>query len=124
MENVEGLLSRGRGFDEVLGDLASSGFDATWRVLRASDFAAPHHRPRVWLVGYTHGLNEPDLSLDAEVAGMPELRGAVQQWPDSPRGLGVADGIPERVDRVVSLGNSVVPRVVEWIGRQIVSAEQ
>jgi DNA (cytosine-5)-methyltransferase 1 len=40
VENVEGLLYRYRGFGDVLGDLALSGFDATWRVLRASDFGA------------------------------------------------------------------------------------
>lgn len=123
VENVEGLLSRGRPFGEVLGDLASSGFDATWRVLRASDFGASHHRPRVWVVAYAHGLPEPDLSLNAEVVGVPEPRGAVRRWPDPPRGLGVADGIPARLDRLAGLGNAVVPQVVEWIGRRIVEAE-
>jgi DNA (cytosine-5)-methyltransferase 1 len=121
MENVEGLLSRGRGFGGVLGDLAEAGYDATWRVLRASDFGALHYRPRVWLVGYPHRNGQPDLSLDDEVARLPQLRGSLWSWENSPRGLGVADGIPARMDRLQMLGNSLVPQIAEWIGRRIIA---
>jgi DNA (cytosine-5)-methyltransferase 1 len=120
VENVQGLLYAGRGFGEILGDLAELGFDAAWRVLRASDFDAPHQRARVWLVGYAHRDDEPDLSLDDEVAGVPELRRPGGTWPDPPRGLGVADGVPERVVRLKALGNALVPDVAEWIGRRVV----
>lgn len=122
VENVEGLLYRDRRFGEVLSDLAACGFDATWRVLRASDFGAPHHRARLWLVGYPHGESEPDLALHDEVARLPELRGAVRRWPDPPRGLGVADGLADRVDRCRVLGNSVVVPMAEHVGRAVMSA--
>jgi len=36
----------------ILADLAQAGYDATWTVLRASDFGAPHRRERVFLVAY------------------------------------------------------------------------
>jgi DNA (cytosine-5)-methyltransferase 1 len=122
VENVEGLLSAGRGFGDVLGDLAESGFDATWRVLRASDFGAPHHRARVWLVGYPNADCEPDLSLDDEVAGMPQLRGAARAWPDPPSRLGMDDGLPGRMDRLHTLGNALVPAIAEFIGHRILAA--
>jgi len=123
VENVEGLLSAGRGFGDVLGDLAACGFDAVWRVLRASDFGAPHHRARVWLVGYTHRDGEPDFSLDDEVAGVPWLRESVWGWAAAPVGLGVADGVLERLDRLRGLGNSLVPQIPEWIGGRILARE-
>lgn len=121
VENVEGLLSRGRGFGDVLGDLAESGFDATWQVLRASNFGAPHHRPRVWLAGYPHGNCQPDMLVDAEVAGMSQFRRDQWSWADSPNGLGMDDGLPGRMDRVRALGNALVPQIAEALGRRIVA---
>jgi DNA (cytosine-5)-methyltransferase 1 len=123
VENVEGLLYAGRGFGDVLGDLASCGFDATWRVLRASDFGAPHHRPRVWLVGYPNGDGKPDVSLDDEVAGLPQLRRPVRAWPDPPVDVGMDDGLPGRPQRLRALGNALVPAIAEFIGRRVIARE-
>ena len=48
LENVKGHLSLG--LKEVLQDLASLGYDAEWRIVRASDVGAPHQRARVYIV--------------------------------------------------------------------------
>lgn len=122
LENVTGLLYRGRGFGDILGDLAELRFNAEWKVLPASAFGAPHHRARVWLVGYSNRDCEPDFTFDDEVAGVPELRESVRDWPNPPRGLRVGDGIPHRMDRTRALGNAVVPQVAEAIGRMIVAS--
>jgi DNA (cytosine-5)-methyltransferase 1 len=54
MENVKGHLSLG--FDQVLSDLASIGYDARWEIIRAAEVGAPHHRRRLFIVAYpTHG---------------------------------------------------------------------
>ncbi len=50
IENVTGLLIRG--FEDVLRDLAASGYDAEWQVLPAIAFGAPHLRARIWIVAY------------------------------------------------------------------------
>jgi DNA (cytosine-5)-methyltransferase 1 len=50
LENVRGHLSLG--FQEVLKDLASIGYDARWRIVRASDVGAPHQRARLFIVAY------------------------------------------------------------------------
>lgn len=50
LENVRGHLSLG--FKEVLKDLASIGYDARWRIVRASDVGAPHQRARLFIVAY------------------------------------------------------------------------
>jgi DNA (cytosine-5)-methyltransferase 1 len=48
LENVRGHF--GLGFREVLGDLAEIGYDARWRLVRASDVGAPHRRERLFIV--------------------------------------------------------------------------
>lgn len=50
VENVAALLSRGLG--NVLGDLASLGYDAEWHCIPASAIGAPHRRDRIWIVAY------------------------------------------------------------------------
>ena len=52
VENVPGLLVRG--FGDVVGDLAASGYDAEWDCVSAEAVGAPHIRDRVWLVAYAH----------------------------------------------------------------------
>lgn len=53
VENVGALLSRGVGI--VLGDLATLGYDAEWRCIRASDVGAPHRRERLFVVAHARG---------------------------------------------------------------------
>ena len=53
LENVRGHLSLG--FKEVLSDLAKNGYDAKWRIVRASDVGAPHQRARLFIVAYPIG---------------------------------------------------------------------
>ena len=50
MENVRGHLSLG--LVEVLKGLSSIGYDAKWRVVRASDVGAPHQRARLFIIAY------------------------------------------------------------------------
>ena len=51
LENVRGLLSvnNGDGFEEILRDLASLGYNVEWGVLKASDVGASHRRERVFI---------------------------------------------------------------------------
>jgi DNA (cytosine-5)-methyltransferase 1 len=91
-------------------------------------------------VGRTEPLGSPLANADLEGSQghgrLDRERDGAGEWP--PRALGgsldgwwltepdvgrVAHGVPARVDRLRSLGNSVVPQVVEWIGRRILEAE-
>jgi DNA (cytosine-5)-methyltransferase 1 len=49
-ENVRGHLTLG--FDSVLRDLASIGYDAEWSLVRASEAGAAHQRARLFIVAY------------------------------------------------------------------------
>ncbi len=55
LENVRGHLSLG--LKEVLAGLASIGYDAKWRIVRASDTGAPHRRERVFIVAQPSDSN-------------------------------------------------------------------
>lgn len=50
LENVEGHVRLG--LDDVLGDLASLGFDAEWDVFSAAGVGAPHRRRRVFVLAW------------------------------------------------------------------------
>jgi len=66
LENVAALLTRG--IDDVLGTLASIGFDAEWHCIPAAAVGAPHIRDRVFILGYANEQSEPLQSVDDEAS--------------------------------------------------------
>jgi DNA (cytosine-5)-methyltransferase 1 len=120
VENVTGLTDRG--IDVVLGDLAALGFDAEWSVLSACAVGAPHTRERVFIVAYP-ASERPGQLWRIE---RPTNRTAERHlhWTESePPRERVVNGIPDRLDRLKSLGNAIVPQEAEWIARRILEAE-
>ena len=136
LENVSAIT--GRGLGDVLGDLASLGYDAEWVCLRASDFGAPHRRERFFAVAYPQrfgreegprvfgSISPEDLRVPTEWRGVPHRNadGRVRLTPQS-EVFRVGDGFPTELDlsRLKGLGNAVVPQVAEWIGRRIMEAD-
>jgi DNA (cytosine-5)-methyltransferase 1 len=130
VENVAALLERGIG--RVLGDLAGSGFDASWEVLSACAFGASHLRRRLFIVAYANGLDgrsrvrnplaQQDRTLQAD-DGSPRARAGWTARLANPSELyGNADGLSFGHDRNRGIGNAVVPQVAEWIGRRLLDA--
>ena len=133
IENVPGHLSLG--FDRVLADLASLGFDAEWSVVGACAVGAPHSRQRLFCVAYPAGDDE-----QGEVSHHPFADRGYSDWQGQPRGSRgtarsdwwlsestldrVAHGVPSRLVRepLAALGNAVVPQVAQFIGEQLISA--
>lgn len=117
VENVAALLQRG--IERVLGDLAACGYDAEWHCLAAANFGAPHIRERLFLVAYPCVRNGARLKWGRKPFRYPgSCRGADQPGLDR-----ASYGISNRVDRLKSLGNAVVPQVAEWIGRRIMEQQ-
>ena len=167
LENVAAILSAddGRAHGRVLGELASSGYDAVWDCVPAASVGAPHIRDRWFLVGWATSGTVPDpereqlrqlgqrlgQQRDEPRAAEPRLDGAAEHvadshdpgrreqrrpvaasaqlaaverggwWQVEPSVGRVADGIPDRVDRLRALGNAVVPQVAEVVGRVLLS---
>jgi len=79
LENVRGHF--GLGFREVLADLASIRYDATWRLVRASDVGAPHRRERLFILAYSNcGGSGKQSSISKEVL---EYRDSIAQHSDT-----------------------------------------
>jgi DNA (cytosine-5)-methyltransferase 1 len=121
LENVPGLLVRG--FGDVLRDLATLGFDARWDCISAAAIGAPHRRDRVWVVAYPTGTRRQGCWTQCGLGeGQGKMQAGGESWWATESGVcRVANGIPNRMDRLRALGNSVVPQVVEWIGRRIMA---
>lgn len=118
LENVDGLRRKRLG--EILRDLASIGYDAEWKVVRASSFGAPHKRARLWLVAYPHSYVQPDGPLYAKTPLLPQFNEVDRNWPDPPERLSVDDGFPYFVGNA-AYGRAVIPQIAEWLGRGIIA---
>lgn len=129
LENVPGLVSLG--FDRVLGTLADLGLDAEWGVFSAAEVGAPHLRRRLFILAADadcdairtqRGGGEP--GADSVEPGFDGADGQLARsfshpWRTEPWVCRVADGLPDRVDRLRALGNAVVPATVELAWRTL-----
>ena len=125
VENVPALLSRGLGV--VLRDLAACGYDAEWESLPACAFGAPHRRDRVFIVAHATGIDEGCTYQEGRASFQSRNLCRRMPWFRWENELESSvcrknDGVPDRVDRLRSLGNAVVPQVAEWIGQQIMTS--
>ena len=135
-------------FGRILGDLAECGYDAEWENIPASALGAPHRRERIWLVAYTTEIrrnissatNECKHAEPSEKRWMQQFGGMgygaalfskpsasyikrFGNWFDAkPASFRMADGVPDGLDRLASLGNAVVPQIPELIGHAILDA--
>ena len=136
-ENVAGIVNMA--LDTVLSDLEAQGYTARTFIIPACGIGAPHRRYRAAIVAYyadsarrekfdaaniankqgfgTGGSVAQSISnADGSGCGRQQRRENAQQpadgswWATEP-GVGrVANGIPNRMDRIRCLGNAVVPQ--------------
>jgi len=124
LENVPGLLAH-KYIRRIFGDLAEVGYGCEWDVVGASDVGAPHHRKRVWILGWPSSDNVYGLGL-YQGTGLSkqfwgtqfkgDLSNVATSWlVDNNIGLRDHDGVAHRVDRLKALGNGWCPQVVKAI---------
>ena len=117
-ENVGGHIKLG--LDSVLSDLESEGYSARTFSISAASIGANHKRERVWILANSKSSNRNEYEINKE-HGEPEtqkifgdrggLSGVSSRWKVEPDVGRVADGLPNTMDRLKSLGNSVVPQI-------------
>jgi DNA (cytosine-5)-methyltransferase 1 len=124
-ENVSAILSTndGRDFRSILNELARLGYNAEWRVTRASEVGACHHRSRMYLVAYPRHIrlqeNESFFAFVDSQKGQERRRIAGTtasvgvSWPPQPEFSGVDDGLSKRLvsESIKAYGNTIMPQI-------------
>lgn len=128
VENVSALL--GRGLGTVLGDLAEIGYDAEWHCIPACYIGAWHERERVWIFAHPSeklGQWSAPQQIFRQRHLSVELCRGFEKWPGrsnlpDTRFCRTSNGVSDRMDRLATLGNAVVPQIPELIGRAILDS--
>jgi DNA (cytosine-5)-methyltransferase 1 len=122
VENVSAINNRG--LSEILKNLAACGYNAQWNTL-PTGLSFGHRRNRTFIVAYlvcpglqkrsntnTHKINETDFFERQRFASILKSINPWEKWSNRPLlGRGISR-IQNRVDRLKSLGNAIVPQVV------------
>lgn len=107
-------------------DLKKYGYESTVFTLSAGDIGADHERVRWWLCAHPNNKGELYSTINAKVAVLREVCKGVWNWLNYAESLRVSDGVSAGLDsgcRIRALGNAVVPRIPEIIGRAIMEVE-
>lgn len=126
VENVAGVSTWSA---EIEGGLEAAGYAVSRLPLSAQGVGAPHLRRRVFFLANAHGKRLPESRQGGPPEAEREPGGAADgdAWLSSlPGVLRVADGVPGGVDRrerIVALGNSVVPAMGEAVGRALLQLQ-
>lgn len=136
VENVRGLITieSGMVFEQVFSDLEAAGYEVQPLVIPAASVNAPHKRERVWFLAHAkharpYETQDPESDSQGtdgdkkrayelkQLKGLDSIRPEPSpswdtDWEDfAARVCRVDDGLPNRVDRIKSLGNAIVPQV-------------
>ena len=73
---------------------------------------------------WTSGVEESQPSGSQGLSGCNSSGGKPRIWQAEPCVGRVADGVPNRVDRIKGLGNAVVPQLIQAIGNLVMQADK
>jgi DNA (cytosine-5)-methyltransferase 1 len=129
-ENVSALKTRG--LIDVLRGLDAIGYDAEWTTLSAQDVGAIHKRQRLWITSNPRNADLPPVSAPHELPKSGRDMGKEQKYDCETHGVitradwqriqteraflgqplvyGKNSWLPNHVDRIKALGNSIVPQ--------------
>lgn len=131
-ENVTGIISIA--LDTILMELENENYSTETFIIPASAAKAPHKRERVWIIANRHGkrcnlwcdyreerFNQENIDRNIstlqseweELKPQPWKIMQANEWLSANADFSrINNGVPNRVDRIRSLGNAIVPQVV------------
>jgi len=110
-----------RGLATILNAYSDIGYDAEWQRLQGNQFGLAQRRRRAYIILYPTCVGDR-LQERQIFTGWDKPQHTA--WRDSEdRIYGVANGVPRRVDRHRSLGNSLIPAIPLQIFKAIESYE-
>lgn len=114
LENVPSICNYGG--IEIVKEIASMGYDCRWCVISASSIGACHERQRWFMLAHAKGLGRKEVRLSSGKKSSLSMSASKTKHDTSnrkegnpPLFCGMDDVIPNRMDRIKALGNSVVP---------------
>lgn len=123
MENVAAIFSDGLG--DVLGAVATIGYNAEWDCVGAGTVGAPHHRARAYILAHTNSdrrkrhfpikiSRQPEYEAWANVRCIEDIAG----MPNIPEPLirGSGNGVANRLH---GIGNGNPPAVIRELTKNI-----
>jgi len=143
VENTPGLFARKnqRYFNRILQDISALGYSVGWGMWGACDVGALHKRDRIFIIAYTTGerRNQTEILVEKSCkSGETQSCEGIQKsgfkfnriysflrWcktiGDNDRS---SDGISKEMDRLIGLGNAVVPQQAYPIFKAIADYER
>lgn len=146
-ENVPALIEKKEFLNEFIEQNAKIGYDLQWHFFRASSLGYPHRRKRAFVVAwdnktFTHSYvfgqiyyktiqneynNKKSLLFRKEkTTKFNNLLTNYSKFPDPSllqrdfRDIRRDNGLSDAMDRVGALGNSLVPEIVEMLGKALI----
>jgi DNA (cytosine-5)-methyltransferase 1 len=113
IENVAGAAWK-KWVPSVRADLWDIGYPTMPLLMSAAAVGAPFTGDRIFIAA-THGESKSTRTFNAKVAGMSQAPRPVRKdWGEpTSTALGMADGVPRKMDRLRAVGNAVCPQQAE-----------
>ena len=121
VENSPMLLVRG--FEQVLCNLSSIGYNAEWQCLSGTDFGIQQNRKRLYCIAYPDSINGK-WSSQKSIFQKPYLSEQfVRVYPGwrtrrdipTPRFIRKSNELPYRMERTKCIGNAVQPVIAHYL---------
>lgn len=120
IENSHTIIKHG--FEIILEEFAKIGYDAEWQTLCGFQFGIPQRRRRLYAIFYPACIG--DRMEEGEIFTRWD-KPIYPTWRDTePKIYGMADVIPDRVDKHRALGNAVQPLITNYLFECIKNRER